>query len=117
MADSYVTAASTLQGQPFGYVFKDCRLTAAPGATKVYLGRPWRPYAQTVFLNCELGAHIRPEGWHNWNNPANEQTAFYAEYGCTGPGDAPSARVAWSHQLTPEQAARYSYENVMAPAR
>ena len=117
LADSYVTAASTLQGQPFGYVFKNCRLTAAPGVTKVYLGRPWRPYAQTVFLNCELGAHIRPEGWHNWNNPANEQTAFYAEYGCTGPGAATSARVEWSHVLTPEQAARYNYENVMAPAR
>ncbi|MCR5840687.1 MAG: hypothetical protein K6G86_01265 [Bacteroidales bacterium] len=116
-ADSYVTAASTLQGQPFGYVFKDCRLTADPGVTKVYLGRPWRPYAQTVFLNCELGGHIRPEGWHNWGKESNEQTAFYAEYGCTGPGSDASARVGWSHQLTPAEAARYTYEGVTAPVR
>ncbi len=112
-AESYVTAASTVQGQAFGYVFKDCRLTADPGVEKVYLGRPWRPYAQTVFIDCELGAHIRPEGWHNWNNPANEKTAFYAEYGCTGPGADNSTRVGWSHQLSAADAARYTYEQLI----
>ena len=55
--------------------FKNCKLTAAPGVKKVYLGRPWRPYAATVFINCEFGNHIRPEGWHNWKNPENEKTA------------------------------------------
>ena len=115
LADSYVTAASTVQGQPFGYVFKDCRLTAGPGVTKVYLGRPWRPYAQTVFLHCELGAHIRPEGWHNWNNPANEKTAFYAESDCFGPGAAADGRVGWSHQLSPADTARYTWDSVMGP--
>ena len=113
LADSYVTAASTVEGQSFGYVFKDCRLTAGPGVTKVYLGRPWRPFAQTVFVDCELGGHIRPEGWHNWNNPANERTAFYAESGCTGPGAAADGRVGWSHQLTPAESARYTWQSVM----
>lgn len=113
-ADSYVTAASTLEGQPFGYVFKDCRLTADPGVEKVYLGRPWRPYAQTVFIGCELGGHILPEGWHNWGSSEKEKTAYYAEYGCTGPGAAASARVPWSHRLTAGEAARYTYENVMS---
>ena len=73
--DSYITAASTPQSEEFGYVFKNCKLTAAPGVKKVYLGRPWRPYAATVFINCEFGNHIRPEGWHNWRNPENEKTA------------------------------------------
>ena len=41
--DSYITAASTPQSEKFGYVFKNCKLTAAPGVKKVYLGRPWRP--------------------------------------------------------------------------
>ena len=113
-ADSYVTAASSLEGQPFGYVFKDCRLTADPGVERVYLGRPWRPYAQTVFLHCELGSHIRPEGWHNWGKESNEQTAYYAEYDCYGPGAGTAARAGWSHRLTPAEAAWYTYEGVMA---
>ena len=113
-ADSYVTAASTFEGRRFGYVFKDCRLTADPGVEKVYLGRPWRPYARTVFIGCELGAHIVPEGWHNWGSPEKEKTAFYAEYGCTGPGADTSARAAWSHRLSAGEAALYTYENVMS---
>ena len=113
LADSYITAASTLEGQPFGYVFKDCRLTADPGVTKVYLGRPWRPYAQTVFLHCELGSHIRPEGWHNWGDAAKEKTAYYAEYDCYGPGATSSGRVGWSHALTAAEAERYTWPSVM----
>jgi len=112
-ANSYVTAASTLKGMPFGYVFKNCRLSAAPQAEKVYLGRPWRPYAQVVFIGCEFGAHIRPEGWHNWGNPANEKTAFYAEYACSGKGSELSGRVKWSHVLKEKEAAKYTYENVI----
>lgn len=73
--NSYITAASTPENVEFGYVFKNCKLTAAPGVTKVYLGRPWRPYASTTFLNCEFGSHIRPEGWDNWRNKENEKTA------------------------------------------
>ena len=73
--NSYVTAASTPKDIAVGYVFKNCRLTADPGVDKVYLGRPWRPYAATVFINCDMGKHIRPEGWHNWGNVENEKTA------------------------------------------
>ena len=113
-ADSYVTAASTLEGQPYGYVFRDCRLTADPDVEKVYLGRPWRPYAQTVFLHCELGAHIRPEGWHNWGSTDKEKTAYYAEYDCYGPGADTAARVGWAHRLSSAEAARYSWDAVMA---
>ena len=103
-ADSYITAASTPQDVPYGYVFSYCRLTADEGVTKVYLGRPWRPYAYTLFIYCELGNHIRPEGWENWRNPDNERTARYYEYGNTGPGAAINGRVSWSHQLTKREA-------------
>ena len=41
--NSYITAASTPQDAAYGYVFNNCTVTAAPEATKVYLGRPWRP--------------------------------------------------------------------------
>ncbi len=79
-----------------GYVFDNCRLTAAPGIDKVYLGRPWRPYAHTMFINCEMGSHILPAGWHNWNNTENEKTARYGEYGSKGPGASQSTRVSWA---------------------
>ena len=91
--NSYITAASTPENVEFGYVFKNCKLTAAPGVTKVYLGRPWRPYASTTFLNCEFGSHIRPEGWDNWRTKENEKTARYAEFGNTGEGAATAGRV------------------------
>lgn len=97
--DGYVTAPSTDQGKKHGYVFYDCKLTAEPEATKVYLSRPWRPYAQAVFVRCELGKHIHPEGWNNWGKKENEKTAFYAEYDSRGEGANPKARAAFARQL------------------
>lgn len=111
-ANSYVTAASTPADQPYGYVFNHCRLTASEEANKVYLGRPWRPYAYTLFMNCELGGHIRPEGWENWRNPENEKTARYLEYNNTGEGARKEQRVSWSRQLTKKEAQNITLETV-----
>lgn len=112
--NSYITAASTFEGRKYGYVFKSCKLTSEPDVTKVYLGRPWRPFARTVFIDCEMGSHILAAGWHNWNKPHAEKTAFYAEYGSKGPGAATkNERVRWSHQLTKRELAQYSFEKVM----
>lgn len=105
--NSYVTAASTPADAAVGYVFRNCRLTAADGVDKVFLGRPWRPHAATVFMRCELGGHICPAGWDNWRNPDNERTARYAEYGNWGAGAATEGRVAWAVQLTSQEAGRY----------
>ena len=113
--NSYVTAASTLKGQKYGYVFKNCRLTAAEGITKCYLGRPWGAYAKTVFIDCELGSHILPEGWHDWEKPGKPDTkknSYYAEWGSYGPGAA-GPRVKWARKLTARKAAGYTFENVM----
>lgn len=110
--NSYVTAASTPEGTPYGYVFNHCRLTAADGVTKVFLGRPWRPYAYTLFMNCELGGHIVPQGWHNWKNPDNERTARYLEYNNTGAGAGTAERAPWSRQLSKKEAAKVTLENV-----
>lgn len=93
--NSYITAASTPEDVAVGYVFDKCRLTAAPDVSKVYLGRPWRPYAHTVFIDCEMGSHILPVGWHNWGKESNEKTARYGEYGSKGPG-AQGQRAAWA---------------------
>lgn len=104
LSDSYVTAASTVEGQEVGYIFYECRLTAAEGVTKCYLGRPWRPYAKTIFIDCELGAHITAAGWQSWSNKDNLTTTYYAEYGSKGAGANAKGRVEWSHQLTKKEA-------------
>jgi pectinesterase len=102
-ANSYITAASTPADVEYGYVFNRCRLIADEGVTKVYLGRPWRPYAYTLFMNCTLGSHIVPAGWENWRNPDNEKTARYAEYNNSGDGANTKQRVSWSRQLTKKE--------------
>ena len=103
LINSYITAASTPKDQPFGYIFNNCRLIAAEGVDNVYLGRPWRDYGYTLFMNCELGRHIRPEGWHHWEKQ-REQTARYLEYNNRGEGAATKERAAWSRQLTKKEA-------------
>ncbi len=120
-AGGFVTAASTPQEKPFGFVFLHCHLTGDPttwepgGMSRpAELGRPWRPYAAVAFIACELGDHIKPTGWNNWGRPENEKTARYSEYQSTGPGAPPTARVAWSRQLTDDEAKSYTVENILA---
>jgi pectinesterase len=113
-SNSYVTAASTPEVQQFGYVFMNCRLTANEDVDKCYLGRPWRDYAKVVYLNCHLNDHILPEGWSNWSNTNRDQTAYYAEFQCEGPGARVSSRVKWSHQLSKKEAKAYTIANIFS---
>ncbi len=135
----HITAASTPQNQPFGFVFFDCKLTGdpapwidpnatqpaltsapatapAPAVAKPVmtdLGRPWRPYASVTFINCELGDHIKPDGWSIWVGNQNHLTARYAEYNSTGPGANPGKRLDWTKQLTKEQADKITIDAVL----
>jgi pectinesterase len=116
LINSFTTAASTTAKQKFGYVLFDCKIIADTSVHKAYLGRPWRSYAKTVYIRCDLGAQILPEGWNPWKGdnmfPDKDKTAYYAEYKSTGPGANPKARVAWSHQLTDKEAKEYTLENI-----
>ena len=113
----YVTAHyRTGDEENTGFVFIRCRLTGENTGNGVYLGRPWRPYARVVFIDCWLDEHIKPEGWDNWRDPAREKTAWFAEYNSKGPGAKPSARVAWSKQLTSREAAEFSRERFFSQA-
>lgn len=138
----FITAANTPQEKPYGFVFLQCRLTGDPNPwvdpatgqppagsradAQTYLGRPWRPYGNVAFLNCQMGDHIRPAGWNNWDNAENEKTARYAEYNSrtldeTRPGGTVvtgqpvdvSRRVPWAKQLTAEEAAPYTLTNIL----
>ena len=113
LVNSYVTAASTPQDQTYGYVFNNCRLIAKEGVDQVYLGRPWRDYGYTLFMNCELGGHIHPEGWHHWEKQ-REKTARYLEYNNHGEGAQTKERVTWSRQLTKKEAAQITPETVFS---
>ena len=97
-------------GERSGYVFDHCRLTAEAGASKVYLGRPWRSHASVVFLNTHMGPEIVPAGWLEWKHDDRDSlpTVFYAEYNSSGPGANPEARDPHSRQLTAVEAVRYS---------
>ncbi|WP_435361738.1 pectinesterase family protein [Haloarchaeobius sp. DFWS5] len=109
-SSGYATAASTEQGEEYGYVFNDCTITGDAPDDSFYLGRPWKRYAQTVFLNTEMGEHIRPEGYHPWpepDHPDKTKTAYYAEYNNSGPGYTPDERVEWSHVLSESDAQPY----------
>jgi pectinesterase len=111
--NSYITAASTTKGKEFGFVFMNCILQANSNIDSVFLGRPWRPYAKTVFIECELGKHIRPEGWQVWSNTENLTSTFYAEYNNYGAGAAAEKRVKWSHLLTKEEVQKYTIEGIL----
>ncbi|MDO8929827.1 MAG: pectinesterase family protein [Bacteroidota bacterium] len=114
-ANSFITAASTPEGKPFGFVFLKCKITAASRVNKVYLGRPWRSFAKVAFLNCEMGSFIAPEGWDNWSKAENEETAVFAEYSNSGEGAERSKRVGWSLNLNKNEALKYTKENIFAP--
>ncbi|WP_027377892.1 pectinesterase family protein [Kaistella palustris] len=111
--DSFITAASTPRENAFGLVFRQCRFTAVPDVSKVFLGRPWRTYAKTAVLNSYLGSHILAEGWDNWNNKTAEKTSYYAEFKNEGPGAATGERVKWSHRLRKKEALRFAKEKVL----
>lgn len=110
-ANSYITAASTPKDIEYGYIFNKCKLTATAGVDKVYLGRPWRPYAYTIFMNCELGKHIVGAGWDNWRDAKNEKTARYAEYHNSGEGAKVDNRVKWAKQLSDKEAEKITTVN------
>ena len=112
LRDGYITAASTPDIQPFGYVFNHCEITGAPNV-KTFLGRPWRDFAATAFLNTKMSEVVRPAGWNNWGKPEREKTTRYAEFGSTGPGADETARVKWAKQLTGAEANKLTVKNVL----
>lgn len=111
--NSYYTAPSTYEEQEFGYVFEGCRFTGNCPPRTVMLSRPWRIYAKAVFLHCEMSEQITEVGYHDWNKPESHETSYYAEYQCIGDGYVPQKRAPYIHQLTDEEALKYTKENIL----
>ena len=96
-----------------GNFYVNCRLTATPGVSGMYLGRidpTVFPYSQTAYINCMLGPHISPAGWL-LNNAASAPKLQYWEYQNTdfsGNAADVSKRLADSRQMTAPEAALWS---------
>lgn len=116
--NGYVTAASTPEGEPYGFVFHGCSFTAAQDVApdSVYLGRPWREWAQTVLIDCWLGQHIKREGWWDWAKPAAHERAHYAGASLHGPASDAENWVPWAHELDATATTRYAREQVLSGA-
>ena len=110
--NGYVTASSAYESSETGYIFRNCRFTGDCPAASVYLGRPWRNYAKTVLVNCEIGAHIRPEMFHDWNKEEARGTVFYALCGCFGEGYSPDSAAPFVKILPESEAEKYTEQTV-----
>ena len=92
----YVCAPSTFPTQAEGYRFEDCQFLGRGVADQsVFLARPWREGAMAVFVRCEMGPHIHPEGFCDWADRGKNGTVRFLEKGCFGPG-AQGERVSFA---------------------
>jgi pectinesterase len=110
----FVTAASTPDEQPFGFVFNRCEITGSQPDVKTFLGRPWRGYASTIYLNTKMSEVVQPEGWNNWGKPEREKTTRYAEFGSSGAGATPDQRVNWARKLSAREAEAITVDKVLS---
>ena len=110
---SYATAASTAEGQRYGYVFDHCRFLSDCPAGSCYLGRPWRNFARVAILHSWLGPQIHPAGFHNWGKAETEGSVVFCEYQNEGPGAAHAQRARFVKELSDEEATEYTCEKVV----
>ena len=112
--NGYVTAASTPEEMPYGFVFHGCSFTGECAENTVYLGRPWREYAKTALVDCWLGPHIRRDGFWDWNKEKARECAEYRGALLSGPGATTDEWVPFASTIQEDQLVRYSRENVLA---
>ncbi|KAJ1418761.1 Pectinesterase, catalytic [Sesbania bispinosa] len=90
------------QNEPTGFSFQFCNISAdsdllpSVSSTETYLGRPWKTYSRTVFMQSYMSDVIRPQGWIEWNGNFALDTLYYAEYMNSGQGAGLANRVKWS---------------------
>ncbi|XP_075656414.1 putative pectinesterase/pectinesterase inhibitor 51 [Castanea sativa] len=108
-------------GQSTGFVFHNCSINGTeeymklyhsnPTVHKNFLGRPWKQYSRTVFIQCNIGNLVSPLGWLPWDADFGLKTLYYGESGNSGLGSTTSQRVNWSSQIPAQHIDTYSVEN------
>ncbi|XP_047336157.1 probable pectinesterase/pectinesterase inhibitor 51 [Impatiens glandulifera] len=106
-----------------GFVFLNCsvngtdeflkEVAAMPGNHKSYLGRPWKEYSRTVYIGCQIGGLIAPQGWLNWIGDFGLATLYFGEYMNLGPGANLTSREAWSSRIPADHVTTYSVDNFL----
>ncbi|CDY65637.1 BnaAnng20820D [Brassica napus] len=90
-------------------------LASSNYTVKTYLGRPWKEYSRTVFMQSYLDGFIEPVGWREWNGDFALSTLYYAEYNNTGPGSSTTNRVVWPgyHVINSTDANNFTVSNFL----
>ncbi|OIT24026.1 putative pectinesterasepectinesterase inhibitor 7 [Nicotiana attenuata] len=70
-------------------------LAFSNSSTKTYLGRPWKEYSRTIYMQSYMDGFIHPLGWHDWSGDFALNTSYYAEFNNTGLGSNTTGRVTW----------------------
>ena len=111
----WYTAANTPETQPWGFVFHRCRLTGACAEGAGKLGRPWRAFACTLFMNCDMDAHVSPAGFEDWQGWDGHRpiTDRCGEWRTTGARADQSQRHPAQKRLTDAEAAGVTMEYVL----
>ena len=108
----FYTAANTNEAQDFGFVFHRCRLTGECAPGEGFLGRPWRKYARTVFLACEMDEHVAEEGFCDWDEE-RVVTGRYGEWRTTGVRADQTGRHPAQKRMTDGEAAAITVQKVL----
>ncbi|KAK7342994.1 hypothetical protein VNO80_25955 [Phaseolus coccineus] len=85
-------------------------------SVQTYLGRPWKNYSTTVFMQSTLGSFINPNGWLPWVGNSAPDTIFYAEFQNVGPGASTKNRVKWKglKTITLKQASKFTVKSFIS---
>lgn len=98
---AFTAQGRTDPNQNTGTSIQNCTVTAAPdlvpveSSFQVFLGRPWKEYSRTVYIQSFLDNLIQPAGWLEWSGDFALSTLYYGEYMNTGPGSNTTNRVQW----------------------
>ncbi|XP_041006933.1 putative pectinesterase 63 [Juglans microcarpa x Juglans regia] len=94
-----VIAAQSMDGnsEDSGFVFINCKIT---GTGDMYLGRAWKETSRVIFAHTFMGKLINNDGWMSHKD---QESVFYGEYKCSGPGSSSSKR-SFGKILTDEEA-------------
>ncbi|CAM6058291.1 unnamed protein product, partial [Sphagnum tenellum] len=116
----YTAQGRTDPGQNTGFVLVDSIIGGTPDLLPqsqlfpTFLGRPWKLYSLTVYINSTISGIVNPSGWLPWSGNFALDTLYFAEYESQGPGANPQARVNWSTQITdPSELAKFSVNNFL----
>ncbi len=110
----YVTAACTGEHLKFGYVFKGCLITGSDKKGRAFLGRPWRGFAKTVFIDCEADEVINGEVFSKWNDTDRHKTCFY---GFNAMDSFRKSKAEWVRCLDESDVSVYTKENMFGDWR